>query len=230
MKLSALSSFVLSSLVIMGSFPSTSQAQISSLRRLTPPAPLKVPQSLPPTIYNSSDAHSPLPVPPNHNFSKTKAKTIREYVFTSGSLPEPIPQAKTTRTKKVAVRARKNKAHRTAIKPIFSPTPVKNIIPNIKPNIAKNSISPAIVVTKTLYRVQARETNANSLLQVKNVEPLAFVRQTDGFIHAGTFSEKSLAEQRVQALATQGVNAEVIAVPNGENNLNNLANLRFTRQ
>ena len=62
------------------------------------------------------------------------------------------------------------------------------------------------------------------------VEPMAFVRQTDGFIHAGTFSEKSLAEERVQALATQGVKGEVVAVANSGTNSDNMANLRFSRQ
>ena len=59
---------------------------------------------------------------------------------------------------------------------------------------------------------------------------MAFVRQTDGFIHAGTFSDQSQAEQRVQALATQGVKGEVIAVASSGTNPDNMTNLRFSRQ
>ena len=226
MKPYVLSGFVLFGTTLWGIFPLPAHAQLSSSRRLSPPPVLKVPQSLPPTIYNSSDVHSPLPVPPNNGFShiQRESKPIREYVFTSGSVPEPIPQIKKTRIKS-SDRAMKPKVNRTAVK-------VKTVIPNRKPSIIENPIIPKTVATTTnkLYRVQVREMDAKSLAQVQNVEPLAFVRQTDGFIHAGTFSEKALAEQRVQALANQGVKAGVVAVPNSETNSNPVENLRFSRR
>jgi hypothetical protein len=155
-------------------------------------------------------------------------------VFTSGSLNAPISNPKITQTKRAVAPAVKPKANRTAIKPSTKPvanqTNIKPLIPSIQPNISNNSDSPAIATATKLYQVQVKETNNISLSQVQAVEPMAFVRQTDGFIHAGTFSEKSQAEQRVQALATQGVKGEVIAIANTGTNADNMANLRFSRQ
>ena len=238
MKPYALSVFVLANLALMVSFPSSSQAQLSSKKLLPPPPALKVPQGLPSTVYNPTDVHSPLPVPPGSNSfpTQTKSKVIREYVFTSGSLPQSVPKPKTTKTKKIAVRAVKPPVNCTVIKSTVNRTAVRTVLPSIKPSVAGNFnspeklINPPVVATGMLYRVQVKENNKSSLTQVKNVEPLAFVRQTDGFIHAGTFSEKSQAEQRVQALATQGVKGEVIAIANTGTNPDNMANLRFSRQ
>jgi hypothetical protein len=196
---------------------------------------LKVPQGLPPTIYNSTDAHPSLPVPPNGDSSPIQAEsqTVREFVFTSGSLPERTPNAKITQTKTIVAPAVQPKTNRTAIKPIADQIDINPLIPSIKPIIldnSNNSDSPAIATATKLYQVQVKETNNISLSQVQAVEPMAFVRQTDGFIHAGTFSDQSQAEQRVQALATQGVKGEVIAIANTETNPDNMDNLRFSRQ
>lgn len=229
MKPYALSIFVLGALALVVSFPSPSQAQLSSSKRLPPPPVLKVPQGLPPTIYNSTDAHPSLPVPPNGISSpiQTQSKVIREYVFTSGSVTAPIPNSKITQTKTTVAPAVQPKMNRTAIKPTTNPISNQTII---KPNISDNSDTSAIANTTKLYQVQVKETQNISLSQVQAVEPMAFVRQTDGFIHAGTFSEKSQAEERVQALATQGVKAEVIAVAHSGTSSDNMANLRFSRQ
>jgi hypothetical protein len=236
MKPYALSIFALGSLALMVSFPSPSQAQWSSGKRLPKPPVLKVPQGLPSTIYSPTDAHPSLPVPPNGNSSPIQAesKTVREFVFTSGSLAAPISNPKITQTKRAVAPAVKPKTNRTAIKPTIKPiakqTNIKPLIPSIQPNISNTSDSPAIATATKLYQVQVKETNNISLSQVQAVEPMAFVRQTDGFIHAGTFSDQSQAEQRVQALATQGVKGEVIAIANTGTNADNMANLRFSRQ
>jgi len=236
MKPYALSIFASGGLALMVSFPSPSQAQLSPNKMLPPPPVLKVPQGLPSTIYNQTDAHPSLPVPPSQNSSpiQTQSKVIREYVFTSGSLTAPIPNPKITQTKRTVAPAVQPKFNRTAIKPTIKPiskqTNLKPLMPSIKPNILDNSDSPAIATATKLYQVQVKETQNISLAQVQAVEPMAFVRQTDGFIHAGTFSEKSLAEERVQALAAQGVKGEVVAVANSGTNSDNMANLRFSRQ
>jgi hypothetical protein len=236
MKPYALSVFVLANLALMVSFPSPSQAQWSSGKRLPQPPVLKVPQGLPSTIYSSTDAHPSLPVPPNGNSSPIQAesKTVREFVFTSGSLAAPIAHPKIPQTKRAVAPAVRPKANRTAIKPTIKPVTkqpnIKPLIPSIQPNISANSDSPAIATATKLYQVQVKETQNISLSQVQMVEPMAFMRQTDGFIHAGTFSEKTQAEERVQALATQGVKGEVVAVANSGTNSDNMSNLRFSRQ
>ena len=235
MKPYALSVFALGGLALMVIVPSPSQAQLSPNKMLPPPPVLKVPQGLPSTIYNQTDAHPSLLVPPSQNSSpiQTQSKVIREYVFTSGSLTAPIPHPKITQTKTTVAPAVQPKVNRTAIKPTIKPiskqTNLKPLIPSVKPNISDNSDKSAIATVTKLYQVQVKETQNISLAQVQAVEPMAFVRQTDGFIHAGTFSEKSLAEQRVQALATQGVKAVVIAVANSGTNPDNMAILRFSR-
>jgi hypothetical protein len=236
MKPYALSAFALGALALMVIFPSPSQAQLSSTKRLPTPPVLKVPQGLPATIYSPSDAHRSLPVPPNGISSpiQPQSKVIREYVFTSGSLTAPISNPKTPQTKRTVTPAVQSKGNRTAIKPTTEPisnqTNIKPLIPSIKPNISDNSDSPAIATATKLYQVQVKETQNISLSQVQMVEPMAFMRQTDGFIHAGTFSEKTQAEERVQALATQGVKGEVVAVANSGTNSDNMSNLRFSRQ
>jgi hypothetical protein len=232
MKPYALSIFALGSLALMVSFPCPSQAQWSSGKRLPPPPVLKVPQGLPPTIYNTTDAHPSLPVPPNTYSSPLRAEsqTVREFVFTSGSLPEATPKTKITPTPRAVSPTVPPKASRTVVKSIANQTEINPLIPSIQPTILDNSDSPVIATATKLYQVQVKETQNISLSQVQMVEPMAFVRQTDGFIHAGTFSDQSQAEQRVQALATQGVKGEVIAIANTGTNADNMANLRFSRQ
>jgi hypothetical protein len=236
MKPYALSVFALGALALMVIFPSPSQAQLSSSKRLPRPPVLKVPQGLPATIYSPSDAHPSLPVPPNGISSpvQTQSKVIREYVFTSGSLTAPISNPKTPQTKRTVTPAVQPKGNRTAIKPTTEPisnqTTIKPLIPSIKPNISDNADNSAIATATKLYQVQVKETQNISLSQVQMVEPMAFMRQTDGFIHAGTFSEKTQAEERVQALATQGVKGEVVAVASSGTNSDNMSNLRFSRQ
>lgn len=239
MKPYALSVFALGALALMVIFPSPSQAQLSSSKRLPRPPVLKVPQGLPSTIYSSSDAHPSLPVPPNGipspvQTQSTQSKVIREYVFTSGSPTAPISNPKTPQTKRTVTPAVQPKGNRTAIKPTIEPisnqTNIKPLIPSIKPNISDNADNSAIATATKLYQVQVKETQNISLSQVQMVEPMAFMRQTDGFIHAGTFSEKTQAEERVQALATQGVKGEVVAVASSGTNSDNMSNLRFSRQ
>lgn len=82
--------------VLLGSFlmlaiPLPSYAQLASIPELSTPSLLKVPQSLPPTIYNLSDDHPVLPVPPSTDLStmSVESQTVREYVFQSGVTSEP---------------------------------------------------------------------------------------------------------------------------------------------
>ena len=63
-----------------------------------------------------------------------------------------------------------------------------------------------------LYRVEVVGDNPSLLSQVKTVEPMAFVRQSEGVIHAGMFQHSQQAEERVRQLQTQGVKATVIPV------------------
>ncbi|MEB3312019.1 MAG: hypothetical protein VKJ02_17475 [Snowella sp.] len=96
MKLSALSPFFLSSLFLVAS-PLPSYAQVALISELPTPSLLRVPQSLPPTIYNPADDHPELPVPPSTDLSTMQAESppIREYIFQSGRTVTPQPQAQT---------------------------------------------------------------------------------------------------------------------------------------
>lgn len=55
------------------------------------------------------------------------------------------------------------------------------------------------------------------LSQVQQIEPEAFVRQGEGMIQAGVFSEKLNAQSRVQALATQGIRSRITNIAIGTN-------------
>lgn len=58
--------------------------------------------------------------------------------------------------------------------------------------------------TPSFYRVQVSGQNSSLLSQVKMVEPMAFIRQSEGVIHAGMFQHSQQAQQRVQELKNKG--------------------------
>ena len=62
------------------------------------------------------------------------------------------------------------------------------------------------------YRVEVNGQNHSLLSQVKTVEPMAFIRQSEGVIHAGLFQNSQQAEKRVQELKNQGLSATVVPV------------------
>ena len=50
------------------------------------------------------------------------------------------------------------------------------------------------------------------LSQVKQIEPSAFVRQEDGVIQAGVFSNEYNAQLRVRELAAQGIRSQITPI------------------
>lgn len=62
------------------------------------------------------------------------------------------------------------------------------------------------------YRVEVSGQNHSLLSQVKTIEPMAFIRESEGVIHAGVFQHSQQAEQRVQELKNQGLPATVVPV------------------
>lgn len=64
----------------------------------------------------------------------------------------------------------------------------------------------------SFYRVEVTGQNPSLLSQVKVVEPMAFIRQSEGVIHAGVFQHSQQAEKRVQELQNQGLPATVVPV------------------
>lgn len=74
-------------------------------------------------------------------------------------------------------------------------------------NIVKTSTSSTV-----LYRVQVMGTTEILLNQVKQIEPLAFIRNGEGVIQAGLFQEKHQAEQRMSVLSQEGLSAQIISI------------------
>lgn len=64
----------------------------------------------------------------------------------------------------------------------------------------------------SFYRVEVVGDNSSLLSQVKTIEPMAFIRQSEGVIHAGMFQHSQQAEERVQQLKNQGLPATVVPV------------------
>lgn len=67
-------------------------------------------------------------------------------------------------------------------------------------------------VTSNLYRVDIDGNSPFVLSQVRQIEPQAFVRQAEGVIQAGVFTNAYNAESRVRVLAQQGIRAKVIPI------------------
>lgn len=69
----------------------------------------------------------------------------------------------------------------------------------------------------TLYRVDIYGDSPFVLSQVRQIEPSAFVRQEDGVIQAGVFSNEYNAQSRVRELAGQGIRAQVTPIATDDN-------------
>ncbi len=68
------------------------------------------------------------------------------------------------------------------------------------------------------YRVEVKGKEVSVLSQVQAIEPMAFIRESEGVIHAGMFQESQQAQQRVQELQQRGVSAQVVPVYQPRNN------------
>ncbi len=64
----------------------------------------------------------------------------------------------------------------------------------------------------SFYRVEVTGQEPSLLSQVKTIEPMAFIRQSEGVIHAGMFQHSQQAQQRVQQLQKKGVTGTVVPV------------------
>jgi hypothetical protein len=80
-----------------------------------------------------------------------------------------------------------------------------------------------------LYRVQITGQNTELLQRVQKIEPLAFIRNADGTIQAGTFPQASLAQQRLAALAQVGITGQIISGQEDGRSQKNLTVLRYQR-
>ena len=65
---------------------------------------------------------------------------------------------------------------------------------------------------RSFYRVEVAGRNPSLLSQVKTIEPMAFIRQSEGVIHAGVFQNSQQAQKRVQELKNRGLTATVVPV------------------
>ena len=70
--------------------------------------------------------------------------------------------------------------------------------------------------TPSFYRVEVTGNQTALLSQVKVIEPMAFIRKTEGVIHAGMFQTSQQAQERVNELLNQGVNATIVPVYRGK--------------
>lgn len=75
-------------------------------------------------------------------------------------------------------------------------------------------VSPSNSATKVIafYRVEVTTNDELVLSEVKKIEPLAFIRKSDGVIYAGLFQEQQSAQKRVQDLTNLGLSARIVPV------------------
>ncbi|EAZ92845.1 SPOR domain-containing protein [Crocosphaera chwakensis] len=83
---------------------------------------------------------------------------------------------------------------------------------NAPPTSRIETINNQSTENPSFYRVEVAGNNPSILSQVKTVEPMAFIRQSEGVIHAGMFQHSQQAEKRVQELKNQGVSATIVPV------------------
>jgi hypothetical protein len=73
--------------------------------------------------------------------------------------------------------------------------------------------SPAPAITPNqLYRVEVEGTDEALLAQVKAIEPLAAVWQTQGIIYGGIFTQSQQAQERVRQLENKGLVAKITPI------------------
>jgi hypothetical protein len=77
-----------------------------------------------------------------------------------------------------------------------------------------------------LYLVYINSDNLETLEQVRQIEPGAYIRQVQGrsIIQVGVFSRAANAKQRVAELTSSGLNAGVVTLANGQPVPNNPGN------
>ncbi|MGK7939531.1 MAG: hypothetical protein AB4062_05135 [Crocosphaera sp.] len=107
----------------------------------------------------------------------------------------------------------------------FSAPQTGTVSPSVPPSnpIQTETVSPSVPQSQPrgnprFYRVEVKGNEASLLSQVKAVEPMAFIRESEGVIHAGMFQGSQQAEKRVQELQRQGVSAQVVPVYQRTNN------------
>jgi hypothetical protein len=213
---------VLGSTALWANLSENSLAQVSpDPTSLTTPPPLKVPQPLPATIYAGNPSPVLFPAPPLPQVNSSDPH--REYIFKSTAIPAPPPQNKTA-----------------PIPPVLKPKSPRSVTvntPTVKPTIvntqtAMPAIAPPIHSStnqNALYRVQITGQNTELLQRVQKIEPLAFIRNADGTIQAGTFPQASLAQQRLAALAQVGITGQIISGQEDGIDQKNLTVLRYQR-
>ncbi|MBJ7898566.1 MAG: hypothetical protein GC158_01305 [Cyanobacteria bacterium RI_101] len=160
-----------------------------SWRAETPPI-LSVPSPLPPSIVN--DGAAPLMVPPPPQVLSQSAQA--ELIFQQNP---PQPSELIFRRDGAA------------------PPPLERQAPAPEPSSPRQSpVSPNGAI---FYRVQVKGDSPRLLAQVKQIEPLAYVSQTDQTIQAGTFTQNHLAQERLEQLTRQGLEALVLPVTPQDN-------------
>ncbi len=75
-----------------------------------------------------------------------------------------------------------------------------------------NTVQSQPTQNRSFYRVEVAGRNPSLLSQVKAIEPMAFIRQSEGVIHAGVFQNSQQAQKRVQELKNRGLTATVVPV------------------
>lgn len=99
-----------------------------------------------------------------------------------------------------------------AIREYTFEAPQAEPIPIPKNKTANTSLPSSPVPPAKFYRVEVVGDTEGVLAQVRQVEPLAFVRLGEGVIQAGLFSEADAAQQRLLGLQQQGLSAKVVTV------------------
>ncbi|WP_241392613.1 hypothetical protein [Rippkaea orientalis] len=193
--------------------------EISTAQRsgtLPPPSPLRVPDVAIPTAPDVPNSFS-IPIKAVPTPAKTDS-TIREYTFKA---PTPPPSTPSSEIETIPATINDSSASSeiettpatindsSAPSGIQIPTAINNPSPSAIPQTAGKP---------SLYRVEVAGREASLLSQVKTVEPLAFIRQSEGVIHAGTFQQSDEAQKRVQVLQQKGVSATVVPVYEGHSN------------
>ncbi len=107
----------------------------------------------------------------------------------------------------------------------FSAPQTENSSPSLPPSnpMQTGTVSPSLPQSQPtgnprFYRVEVKGKETSLLSQVKAIEPMAFIRQSEGVIHAGMFQESQQAQKRVQELQKRGVAAQVVPVYQPGNN------------
>ncbi|HAC61976.1 MAG TPA: hypothetical protein DCF68_00195 [Cyanothece sp. UBA12306] len=171
------------------SFTITDLSMAQSVGTLPPPPPIRVPKTpIPPA--STEPIPSSIPVKRVSPSAKT-ASPIREYTFKSTQTPSSSSQV-------VPIGIEKSNL-----------TPSSQTIPV---SIQHTNPTPQAKGNPSLYRVQVNGQDSSILSQVKVIEPLAFVRQSEGVIHAGVFPQSQQAQKRVQELEQKGISATIVPV------------------